>query len=177
MIMDALLLFDGSVNAQGTLSGTTVTSGTNFTSGATTDSVNIIDVSQIASSASGRGRDIGVGDDPALKIAIMVTSAFTSSGNATLQVELQTAPDSGSGTPGMWTPIVYSETVPVAGLVAGYSFLNFKIPPGVQKYLKLTYLVGTANMTAGAIIAGMVLDREQLGPALGYPSGYSTTYI
>ena len=34
-----------------------------------------------------------------------------------------------------------------------------------------------ANMTAGAIIAGIVLDREGLGPKMGYQSGIpSTTY-
>ena len=62
--MDALLLFDGSVNAQGALYGLSVNSGTTFTTGGATDSPNIIDVSQIASSPSGRGRDVGVGDGP-----------------------------------------------------------------------------------------------------------------
>jgi hypothetical protein len=175
MIMDALLLFDGSVNATGTLSGTTVNSGTTFTTGAATDSANIIDVSQIGSSSSGRGWDVGIGDDPALKIAIEVMTAFAGVG-ASLQIELQTAPDSGSGTPGTWSVINMTPVIPVASLgVRQISYLD--IVPGVQKYLKLTYLVTGANMTAGAITAGIVLSRGQLGPNLGYPSGYSNQYV
>ncbi len=174
MIMDSLLLFDGSVNDQGTLVGTSVNSGTTFSVGST-DSANIIDVSQIASSKSGLGRDIGIGG-PDLKIEIEVMSAFASDGNATMQIELQTAPDSGSGTPGSWSVINMTPAIPVANLTVGQ--INYlDIVPGVQKFLKLTYVVGSANMTQGAIVAGIVLDRENLGPNLAYPSGFSTLYI
>lgn len=176
MIMDALLLFDGSVNAQGTLAGTTVNSGTTFTDAANTDSANVIDVSQIAASAAGRGRDIGIGDDPDLQVAIVVTTSFAGVG-ASLQVLLETSADDGTGNPDTWVPIAESPEVNVAALVAGYQFNNFVMPPGVQKYLKLTYVVTGANMTAGAIAAGIVVDRELLGPNLGYPSGYSNQYV
>lgn len=175
MIMDALLMFDGSVNAEGALVGTSVNSGATFTTSAGTDSANIIDVSQIASSASGNGRDVGIGDAPELQIAIEVMIAFAGSG-ASMQIELQTAPDSGSGTPGTWSVINLTPVIPVANLTVGQvAYLG--IVPGVQKYLKLTYVVTGANMTQGSIVAGIVLDRELLGPNLGYPSGYSNQYV
>ena len=58
MIMDALLSFDGGMAANGTFAGTSVVSGTSFVMASNTFSANIIDVGQIASSASGNGRDI-----------------------------------------------------------------------------------------------------------------------
>ncbi len=175
MIMDALLLFDGSVGANGALTGTAVNSGTTFTSAAATDSANIIDVSQIAGSAKGLARDVGVGDDPDLQIAIEILTAFAGVG-ASMQIELQTAPDNGSGVPGSWSVLNMSPVIAVANLGAGQ--INYlDIVPGVQKFLKLTYLVTGANMTAGAIVSSIVLDRELLGPQLGYPSGYSNQYV
>jgi hypothetical protein len=173
--MDSLLMFDGGLSAQGVFSGTSVVSGTSFTSAAATDSANIIDVSQIAGSAKGLGRDIGIGDDPELKIAIEVMTAFAGVG-ASMQIELQTAPDNGSGSPGAWSVINMTPVIPVASLVPG-QINTLEIVPGVQKFLKLTYVVTGANMTAGAIAAGIVLGRGNLGPNLGYPSGYSNQYV
>ena len=175
MIMDALLLFDGSVNAQGMLTGTSVNSGTSFTAGFATDSQNIIDVSQIASSASGRGRDVGIGDQADLQIAIEIMTSFAGAG-ASMQIELQTAPDNGSGAPGTWSVINMTPVIPIANLVAG-QIAYLDIVPGVQKFLKLTYMVTGANMTAGAIVSAIVLDRELLGANLGYPAGYSNLYV
>ncbi len=177
MIMDALLLFDGAVSSGGSLAGTAVNSGTTFVVG-TQDCANIIDLSQIAGSASGNGRDVGIGNDPALLIYCGVNTTFTSGGNATMQVEIQTAPDNGSGAPGSWTVLdLGTPLVPVASLVAGYEIFRTPMPLGVQKFLKLSYIIGTANMTAGAIIAGIVLDRAALGPLMGYKSGFSNQYI
>jgi hypothetical protein len=175
MIMDAFLMFDGSINSVGALLGTTVNSGVSFTTSAGTDSANIIDVSQLASSAAGKGRDVGIGDSPDVKVAIGITTAFAGTG-ASMQIVLQTAPDSGSGTPGNWSVINMTPAMPVANLTVGQ--INYlDIVPGVQKFLKLTYLVTGANMTQGAIIAGIVLDRDLLGPSLGYPGGYSNQYV
>src|SRR5208337_3173599 len=101
MIMDGLLLLDGAVSSAGIFSGTAVNSGTTFTTGST-QSANILDVSQLASSAKGYGRDIGVGDD--LELVVMVTTNFTGS-SSTLQVQLQYAPDGGSGTPGTFVTV------------------------------------------------------------------------
>jgi hypothetical protein len=177
--MDNLLLFDGSFS-NGLLTGTSVNSGTTFTTGANTDSANILDMSQIAASASGLGRDIGVGDDPALEIAIEIQTSFAGSG-ASMQVYLQAAPDGGSGTPGSYTILLESQVYGVASLTAGTEIFRTKIPAApsnlVPKFYKLTYVVTGANMTAGAIISGIILDRSGLGPNLGYQSGIpSKTY-
>ena len=182
MIMDNLLLLDGSVSSAGVLSGTSVVSGTTFTSGTNTDSANIIDLSQPLGPGKSQNRDVGAADDPALELVCEILTTFTGTG-ASMQILLQTAPDNGSGSPGStWTPIVESQVFPVASLAAGSltgasEIFRTKIPAGVQKFLKATYVVTGANMTAGQILTSIVLDRTYLGPNLGYQSGYSNQYI
>jgi hypothetical protein len=174
--MDGILLFDGSVSSStGLITPTSVNSGVTFAVG-TTDSANIIDVSQIAGSASGYGRDVGIGDDPALEIFVGISTAFTSSNAATMAVSLQTAPDN-SGTPGSYTNLVTTPALPVASLVAGLEIFKIKMPAGIKKFIKLVYTVAAYNMITGGIIAGIVLDRSALGPLMGYQSGYSNTYL
>ena len=175
MIMDGLLLFDGSMGSNGTLSGTAVNSGTTFVVG-NQDSANIIDLSQLASSNKGYGRDIGIGDDPAVLIDCLIAANFTGAG-ATMAVQLQTAPDNGSGSPGSWTVLEQTPALAVSTLTAGTEIFRTPVPAGVQKFLKLTYVIGTANMTAGSIISTLVLDRSALGPLMGYQSGYSNQYL
>jgi hypothetical protein len=180
--MDALMLFDGSYSASGVLSGTSVQSGTTFTTGSGTDSANYVDISPIGNTLIGwhgtaNYRDIGsTGEAHDLNVICQVATTFAGSG-ASLQVEVQTAPDSGTGTPGSWSPLVLSNVIPVASLTAGTEICRITLPIGVQRFLKLTYLVTGANMTAGAILSFLALDREYLGPAFAYPSGYSNQYL
>ncbi len=65
-----------------------------------------------------------------------------------------------------------SGAAPVASLAQGYKFLGGGIPVSnsAYRYLKLTYVVGTAAMTAGALKAGLVpsLDVQK-----AYPAGYA----
>jgi hypothetical protein len=183
MIMDNLLLLDGSVSAAGVFSGTAVNSGTTFVSGGGgTTSFNILDVSQLASSASGYGRDIGIGDD--LELVVMVTTLFTGA-SSTLQVQLQYAPDS-SGSPGTFVTVAQSIAYPLTALLAGAELLRIKLPPmtpspatgsALPKFIQMNYVIGVANMTAGAIAAFIVIDKTALGPLLGYRSGYSNAYL
>jgi len=182
MIMDNLLLLDGSVSAAGVFSGTAENSGTTFVSASPTQSANIIDTSQLASSASGYGRDIGIGDD--LELVCMVTVAFTGS-SSTMQVQLQYAPDS-SGSPGTFVTVAQSIAYALTALTAGAELLRVKLPPmtpnpatgsALPKFICMNYVVGTANMTAGAIASLIVVDRQALGPLLGYRSGYSNQYL
>ena len=183
MIMDGLLLLDGSVSSSGVLSGTAVNSGTTFTTSAPTASANIIDTSQLASAAKGYGRDLGPGDD--LSLVVMVQTTFTGSGS-TLQIALQYAPDNGTGAPGTFVTMLQSVPYTLSQLTAGSELLRMQLPPVspqppggsfIPKYIQLSYTVGTANMTAGAIISSIVIDREALGPLLGYQSGYSNLYL
>ena len=126
------------------------------TSVGSVDSTNIVDL--------GTTRDIGDAVTANLFLLAQVVTAFTSGGSATLQVQVQIAPDNGSGVPGAWSVLEQSAAVAVASLVQGYRFLNGGIPnaPVAYRLLKLTWVVGTAAMTAGAIRAGLVpaLDAQ-----------------
>ena len=173
MILDALLQFDSAVSLA-------IAAGTQT-------STNIIDLgitSGIPTSANGGGaRDIGIGDDPAMKLLVQVSTTFTSGGAGTLAVALQGAVDNGSGAPAAfstwWTSPVFAK----ATLVAGERLLDMDMPRppagiAVPRYLQLLYTVATATMTAGAVSAYIVLDRDDVmynstnnATAGGYPAG------
>lgn len=165
MILDSLLVWDSARAA----SGFTVS---------TQDSTNIIDLAatgQIPVLAAGQGaRDLGVGDNPALKINVQVATALTSGGASTLQVAIQGAPDNGSGAPGAWTIYAQSSVYALATLaVVGANLLPIDLPrppagAPLPRFLKLTYTVGTAVFTGGTIYAELVLDRQDW---ITYPAG------
>jgi hypothetical protein len=48
----------------------------------------------------------------------------------------------------------------VASLVAGYAVARWKIPRGVLRYLRMQYVVATADMTAGTITSGISIGRQ-----------------
>lgn len=159
MILDALLQFDNAASvaiAAGTQASTNVI---DFGLGTSADPA-------IPSNANGGGvRDMGIGDDPALKLLVQVSTTFTSGGAGTLSVAIQGAPDNGSGAPGSYTTWWTSPTYALATLVAGARLLNmdFPRPPAgvaVPRFVRLLYTVGTATMTAGAVSAYLVLDRD-----------------
>ena len=104
------------------------------------DSTNIIDL--------GVDRDIGKGEP--VPIRIQVTTDIESAGAGTLQVILLT--DDAANFPSAET--LYTSGVIAKGtLVAGYVFeLNY-VPRTNQRFLKLNYVVGTADLTAGNIQA------------------------
>lgn len=150
------------------------------------DSTNTIDLGIVngipASAASAGGaRDIGVGDDPAMKILVQVTTTFTSGTTGALQVAVEGAPDAGSNTPGTFTIMAQSDVFAKALLVAGARLLDIDMPrpqPGaaIPRFIKIVYIISSATMTAGACAAYLVLDRhdqpEQANATLGgYPPG------
>jgi len=170
MILDGFLMFTATVGT-----GDLPTTGTQ-------QSTNVIDLgvsSGVPSSASGGGaRDIGIGDDPAMKILVLVITTFT--GGTNLIVQLQGAPDNGSGSPGSYTTMLVSATVVEASLIAGARLMDDDMPrpvPGqvLPRFLRLQY-VSSGTHSAGAIIGTLVLDRhdlpEQSNAVLGgYPAG------
>lgn len=178
MILDNFLMFSGSSNGAfgGIVAGTTTDLPTTGTQAAS----NIIDLglNGLPSSANGGGaRDIGVGD-PELYLSALVMTAF--GGGTSLQLQLQGAPDNGSGAAGsyttMWTSLVYTE----ATLVAGVQLANISVPRPVlgqamPRFLKLNYIsVGTHS--SGAIQCCIVLNRDDMplgaaGIYSGYPAG------
>lgn len=172
MILDAYLSFSG-------------TSGDSPTTGTET-ATNIIDLgvnSGVPSSANGGGaRDIGIGDDPMLKLLVEVTTAFAS--GTSLQARLSGAVDDGTGSPSSYTVMWTGAAVAEASLVAGANIANVDVPrtiPGQAppRFLKLEYItVGTH--TAGVIRAYIVLDRfDQVlgtgGAISGYPAGVTVS--
>jgi hypothetical protein len=134
---------------------------------------------QIPTFAAGGGaRDIGIGDDPAMKLLVLVTVAIT--GGTSLQTNLQGAPDNGAGAPGAFTKMYTSPVYAEAILIQGARLADIDVPrpvaaQPVPRFLQLQYIsVGTH--TAGSLQATIVLDRhdlpEQANAVLGgYPPG------
>lgn len=171
MILDASLAF-------------TATTGDSPTTGTQT-STNVIDLHQsgLPTLANGQGaRDLGIGDDPALKLLVQVTTAFA--GGTNLQINFQGAPDNGSGSPGTYSTFASSAVVAEASLVAGARLFDIDVPrppPGVAfpRFLRLQY-VSTGTHTAGVIVGYIVLDRmdqvEQSNAVMGgYPAGITVS--
>jgi len=181
MILDASLQFTGYP-----ATGGIVVTGTNYdlpTTG-TQNSSNVIDLHgtgllPVLANLSG-ARDMGIGDDPALKLLVQVGTAIT--GGTTLQVVLQGATDNGSGSPNSysdwWASPVYAEATLVAG--ARLMDMDFPRPPAgiaIPRFVRLGY-VSTGTHSAGTLGAWIVLDRmdqmyQSTGNARlgGYPAG------
>lgn len=152
MILDGALQFTGT---PGLVSNDTPTTGTQ-------QSTNIVDLVN--------ARDMGIGDDPAIKLLCVVRTTFT--GGTSLQVQFQGAPDAGSGTPGTYVTYAESAAVLEADLVAGRYLLPMDVPrppPGapLPRYYRLQY-VSAGTHGAGGIYASLVLDRQDY---VGYPPG------
>lgn len=178
MILDSLWMFSGGTGGAGNADGATdsPTTGTQVSS-------NIVDVGMLnglpASAVNaGGGRDLGIGDDPALKLMVVVTVAFT--GGTSLIIAIQAAPDAGNNTPGTWATAATGPTVLTASLIAGARLFDTDLPrvaPGQvpPRFYRLQY-TNAGTFTAGKIEAVLVLDRvdqPELTNAVlsGYPAG------
>jgi hypothetical protein len=180
MILDAFLQFTGAP-----ATGGIVVPGTNYdrpTTGAQSSS-NIIDLHMLGIPVLANlqgARDMGVGDDPALKMLVQVIAAMT--GGTSLQIALQGAPDNGSGAPGTFVTWWLSPVYAAATLTAGARLYDMDMPrppAGVQvpRFLQIAY-IAAGTFTGGSIGAWIVLDRmDQMYNALannimgGYPAG------
>ena len=155
MILDAFLRFDDAVSLA-------IAAGTQ-------PSTNTIDfgiTSGIPSSANGGGaRDMGIGDDPALKFVVQVAQAFDSGGAGTLQISLQGAVDDGTGAPAAFSTWWSSPAYALATLSAGSRLFDMDMPRppdgiAVPRFVRLLYTVAGATMTAGQVSSYLVLDRD-----------------
>lgn len=168
MILDALTMFSNAQNLA-------VAAGT-------TDS-NILDLHMagIPVLANLQGaRDVGVGDDPALKLLVQVTTLFA--GGTSLQAVLKGATDDGTGNPAAFTSWWASPVYALATLVAGARLYDMDMPRppagvAVPRFLKMSY-VTLGTFTAGNLTAAIVLDRiDQMFQSTsnatlgGYPAG------
>ena len=147
-------------------------------------STNVLDygvLSGIPASASGGGaRDMGVGDNPALKLLVQVSTTFV--GGTSLQIAIQGAIDDLTGNPSTFNTCYTSPAIVTANLNAGSRLfdIDFPRPPdgiAIPRFVRLAYII-LGTMTAGKVVAGVVLDRVDqpysstdnaiLG---GYPAG------
>lgn len=178
MIIDAFAKFTGGSAAPGNNDGVTDSP----TTGAQTSSFQLdIGIGSatnpaIPSSAAGGGaRDLGIGDDPALKLMVDITVTFT--GGTSLGINLQGAPDNGSGAPGAFTTMYTGPVVAVASMIQGTRMADVDLPrqvPGqpLPRYLQLAYAI-TGTFGAGKLEAALVLDRnDQPYQANAFSGGY-----
>lgn len=165
MILDGLLVFDPNPTSVAIAAGTQ----------ASTNVIPLAATGQIPVLANLQGaRDMGIGDNPALKINVQVVVAFTSGGAGTMSVAFQGAPDNGSGAPGTFTTYYVSPVYALATLaVIGARLMDMDIPRppagvGMPAFYRLLYTVATATMTAGSVFSAIVLDRQDY---INYPAG------
>lgn len=156
MILDRALVFSGVV-------GTSIVDSPTIT-GVSTNIVDLhIGPPGIPVLAAGQGaRDMGIGDDPALKLLVQVTTAFT--GGTNLAIALQGAQDTGTGGPGAFTSWWSSPTVATAALTQGTRLYDMDMPRppagiAVPRFLQMAYTI-TGTMTGGSLLSAIVLDRS-----------------
>jgi hypothetical protein len=178
MILDSLLSFSAAA-------GDLIT-----TSGGVVVSTNVIDLGIGAtattgiplSTAGGGARDIGIGDDPAMKILVQCGGTFA--GGTSIIIALQGAVDDGTGSPAAFSTWWVSPTYLLAGLTAGTRLMDMDMPRppagvAVPRFLRLGYTVaGTFTGATSILKAYLVLDRDDqmyqsTNNAImgGYPAG------
>lgn len=126
------------------------------------------------------GFDIGAGDGFAIpEVTWEVGQSFVSAGGATLQVQLQAAPDNGSGGVGNYQTIVQTSTF-TAGQLAANVIGQFQVPPvapnwvgeAMPRFYRLNFVVGTSTFSAGNITAYLNLNPSQATKIQNYPGNY-----
>lgn len=99
----------------------------------------------------GSARDIGMSHP--LHVAVTCTTTTTSAGAATVQFQLQCDDNTSFSSA---KTVIQTDAIPKATLVAGYQ-IYLPIPPGLdERYFRLYYNVGTADLTAGKFSAHVV---------------------
>src|SRR5215472_694465 len=166
MILDGLLIFTGGT----TYGAGTLAIGQALT--ATAVSTNVIDLgpgptntalppSQTSPNTQPY-RDIGIGDDPAMKLLVQCLTTFAT--GTSLTVAFQGAADDGTGNAAAFSTYYSSPAIATASLVAGARLMDMDVPRPPQgiaepRFLRLNFTVGGSNFTNATIFAGLVLDR------------------
>ena len=83
-----------------------------------------------------------------LWVNVLVNTTATSGGAATIQGVLQDSADNAA-----WADVVAGPAVAVANATAGTVLLQVQPPPGMLRYWRIVYRIGTAVLTAGAFDA------------------------
>lgn len=133
------------------------------------DSLNALTVTAVSQNVVDLVNARDLGNDPDMKLEIVVTSALLSAGATTLQTQFQGSTDNTS-----WTTYAESPAIAKASLTAGArSILPISLPspgPGVAlpRYLRLNHIVATGPFTGGSITSFLVLDKQM---NISYPPG------
>lgn len=179
MILDALYQFDPAGTSVAIAAGTQA-------------STNILDLHADAANmlpdlAANQGaRDMGIGDNPAIKLLVQVTTAFASAGSTgTIAAAFQGAPDNGSDAPGSYTTYVSGAAYVIPAVGTRLLNIDWPRPPdgvtgGFPRFVRLLYTVAVQTMTAGKVGAWAVLDRHDqpqlaAGTLGGYPAGITVS--
>jgi hypothetical protein len=185
MILDGLLLFTQGSTPPG---GSTAYADTITATGNSTNTIDLgpgptntaLPPSQTSPNTQ-PFRDIGIGDDPAMKLLIMCLTTFAT--GTTFQVALQGAPDNGSGAPGAFTSWWTSPAYATATLVQGARLYDMDMPRppagvGLPRFLRLAYTATGSAFTSAFLLGTIVIDRhDQVYNATnnailgGYPAG------
>lgn len=114
----------------------------------TAASTNYIDLGPIDSSTT---REMGYGVP--LDLLVLVNTAFTATGAATLTITLEVDDNTSfSSATTVWS----SGAIAKASLVSGYQIPLQYVPKGVnERYMRFNYTVATGPMTAGTITAAL----------------------
>lgn len=125
--------------------------------------------------------DMGIGDGVAVpKLAIYMGSGITSASNsATFNIQFQGSTDSSN-----WTTYAESGALTSASFAANASIFPIDVPKrpagaALPQYYRLNLAMaanGTASISTGTILAGIVIQRADSVDTLGlYPSGFSVS--
>jgi hypothetical protein len=180
MIIDAANMFTGS--AWGSSGGLAAGPATDklLGTGALASS-NIIDLGNVGGIPFGNGRDIGIGDEPALKLSCIVFNPAGNpiAGGTSLALQLQGAQDSGAGVPGTPFTIWTGPAIPIANLVNGAQLANIDMPrlmdgQPLPEFLILNFVMVGTFTGGGTLEASLMLDIDDqvLNPTSGIYSGY-----
>ena len=126
-------------------------------------------------------RDMGIGDDPALKLLVQVVST-AAAGGTSMSVALKGATDDGTGASSTFNQWWISPVYTTAQMIQGARLfdMDFPRPPdgiAIPRFVKMTYVtIGT--MTALTVYSTIVLDRMDQAYSStknsvmgGYPAG------
>ena len=158
MILDRLLMFTGTSSgqvgapAQGPLTDLAV-------AGPSSNTIDLHILGLPVLLAGQGARDLGIGDDPAMKMLIQVMAAGAA---GPFQVALAGAPDNGAGAPGAFVDWWLSPAYATAALGLGSRLYDMDLPrppAGVvePRFLRLDYIAAGTGVVIGGWI---VLDRH-----------------
>lgn len=117
-----------------------------LTEGDTCDSTNILDL-----------RDNGDDLSRILNLFVLVGTAVTASGSATVAFSVATCATEG----GSYVEIYNSGAIGKAALTAGAKPVDIALPTGLKRYVKVIYTVATGPLLTGTFTAGITPSRDK----------------